>query len=335
MDVLGLNGKGRLMTSALTLAPTATSLDRNPAAVYLARLAPGSRRTLGQALDVIAKLLAPGTTAAAFPWHELRYQHTAAVRAELADRYAAATANKMLSALRGVLQEAWRLGLMDAETYHRAVDLTPVRGTAAPAGRALDRAELGRLFVALAADPTPAGTRDAAVRAVLAGGGLRRAEVVALDRADYDRATGALVIRDGKGGKARTSYATNGAATALAAWLDVRGDAPGAMFVPINKAGRFTPRRMTDQAIYTMLARRAEAAGLAEFSPHDLRRTWIGDLLTAGVDLATVQHLAGHARPDTTARYDRRGEDTRRAAATLLHVPYVAPPLNSSVNTKR
>ena len=307
-------------------APTSSPvpLDRNPTAVYLARLAAGSRRTMRGALDTIAGLLTGGQAeATVLPWHLLRYQHTAAVRAALVQKYAPATANKHLAALRGVLKESWRLNQMGSDDYHRAVDLPGVKGTTLPAGRALSPGEIRALFEACA-DGTPGGARDAGMLGTLYGAGLRRSECVALDLADYEPSTGALAVREGKGRKARFAYLPAGGRAAMDAWIEVRGDEPGPLLCPVRKDGLVIVRRMTPQAVlYALRKRQGMAPGVAPFSPHDLRRTFIGDLLDAGADLAAAQRLAGHAQVGTTARYDRRPEEMKRRAAELLHVPFV------------
>ncbi len=301
--------------------------DRHPAAVYLARLAPGSRRTIGESLNTVAALLTNyRCDMQTLDWSALRYQHTAAIRALLAELYAPATANKVLAALRGVMREAWRLGQMSAEEFHRAADLPAIRGTTEPRGRALAPEELTALFALCAQDDTSSGRRDAALLAVLYNCGLRRSEVVALDAADYDPETGAVKVRSGKGNKARTTYAADETGAAINSWLAVRGSGPGPLFCPVNKSGKITLRRISDQAVRKILRKRALQGGIAPFSPHDLRRTMIGDLLDAGADISTVQRLAGHANVTTTARYDRRGEVAKRKAASLLKVPYKPPP---------
>lgn len=296
--------------------------DRHPAKVYLKRLAVGSRPTMRNALNTVAALLtAERCTWETMPWHLLRPQHTKALRADLAYRYAPATANKMLAAVRGALRECWELGLMSAEDFQRAASVRAVKGEQLLRGRALAGAELGALFAACGRDKTPAGRRDAALLAVLYGSGLRRSEAVALDVADYDAEQGSLLVRAGKGNKQRICYAASGQGEMVEAWLQARGGIAGPLFCPLVKGGKVKIKRMSDRAVLYIIQRRARLAGVAHFSPHDLRRTMIGDLLDAGADISTVQKLAGHANVQTTTRYDRRGEATKKKAALLLEIP--------------
>lgn len=278
-----------------------------------------------KALEVVARLLTDGrATSGELPWWELRYPHTQAIRAALIDfGYAPATVRKTLSALRGVLRECWRLGLIPAEEYHRAVDLAAVPGERLPAGRGLAAGELRALFAAC--DPSPSRALDAAVLALLYGAGLRRAEAVAIDVEHYQPSDGSLTIRSGKGGRDRRAFLAGGAQAAVDAWLAIRGSEPGPLLCPVRKGGAIIVRRMSPDALYRRLQRLGGHAGVARFSPHDLRRSFVSDLLDAGADLAAVQGLAGHRRPETTVRYDRRPEAVRRRAASLLHVPYSRP----------
>lgn len=293
-------------------------LDRNPAAVYLAGLAPSSRDTMRRALDIIGRIVG-AADCMAVPWERLRFQHTAAIRAQLAGRYSHTTANLMLSAMRGVLKAAWKLGMMSADEYQTAASVERVIGETVPAGRSIPSGELAALLNTCAQDA--AGIRDAAVIAVLYACGLRRAELVNLDLAHYERSPdGGRLLVHGKRNKQRYVPVVDGAARALGDWLAVRGDEPGPLFHVVGNRNR--GGRMTTQAVYAMLKARATAAGIATLSPHDLRRTFVGDLLDAGADIVTVQKLAGHSSVETTARYDRRDERAKAAAVARLHVPY-------------
>jgi integrase len=261
-------------------------VDQAPVAAgtYLAKLAKGSRRTMEQALRTMAGDFSGGRFGAQdFPWEKLRYEHTQAIRAKLVERYAPATVNKMLSALRGVLKECWRLGKLDVEALHRACDIAPVKGNRVPKGRALTRAEQQLLLLRLFG-------RDRTLVHLLLVTGLRRAEACSVTWNDY---TGQALRVTGKGNKQRV--------VPLPHWVcrDLR------MPAVATGANRIFP--ISPSRVWAILREASFEAGIAPVSPHDLRRTYATRLLDAGVDLAMVQRLMGHASPTTTSGYDRRG----------------------------
>lgn len=314
-----------LATGRNALKPiVAPALENHAPSVYLASLAAGSRRPMRVALDCIARILTGGRCDMyTLPWPRLRFQHTAAIRAALMERYAIKTVNQRLSALKGVLKAAWQLQQISTDDYMRAVAIRSVRGQALPRGRALSTGELLALFQQCAEDGGNAGARDAALLGVLYGGGLRRSEAVTLDLNDYDEWSGELRVRLGKGGTGRTLYIFEGAADAVAGWLAVRGRSPGPLFYALTKNASITGRRLNPQGVFDMLRRRGDRAGLRHFAPHDFRRTLISHLLERGADLVTVQKIVGHKNVNTTSGYDRRDEGEKQKAARLLHVPFV------------
>ena len=148
------NTKGHLSGRDALILAHPLALDQSPAAVYLAQLKHSSRRPQKQALDLVASLLTGGNgDCLTLNWGAARYQHTAAVRGRLLDGYAPATANRILSALRGVLEQTWLLGQMSAEDYHRAARLSPVIGETLPAGRELSADEVTALLQDCKEDP--------------------------------------------------------------------------------------------------------------------------------------------------------------------------------------
>ena len=141
----------------------------------------------------------------------------------------------MIAALSRMLEEAWKLGLMSAEDYHRAIAIERKTGQRLMTGMALSIGEVQALFHVCAQDKSVKGRRDAALIAVLYGVGLGRSKVVTMDLADWNDQDNCLIVRSGKGDKDRTNYLDNGATAALTDWLNWRGNALGALFYPTRK----------------------------------------------------------------------------------------------------
>jgi len=300
--------------SELTVLRNSQPASQNGALVYIASLnTPSGQRTMYQALNRIADLAIPGSNIDNFPWSLLRYSEVAAIRAKLSAMFKPATVNKMLSALRSTIKSCWRLGQITSDEYMRTVDIGNVRGSTLPSGRQLSIGEIKAIM-------DVCSPRDAAIIAVLYGGGLRVGELVSLQFSDWD---GEVLKVTGKGNKERTAHLRNGGSRAIEAWLDTRGTQDGYLFLSQTKSGIIKHGGMlSTQAVAFMLLRRGKEAGIDKFSPHDLRRTFVSHLLNAGASLNVVAGMAGHANVNTTSRYDMRGEEVKAKASELLHVPY-------------
>ena len=303
----------------------------DPVYAYINSLSPVSQEAVWKRLRTVARLFAipdPET----FPWHHLRAPQVARIRQRLMQPYgpahkraSPATVNLTLAVLRGIAREARNANAMSDEECRRICAVKADKGERLARGRAVPTGELTALVQACARDTGPAGMRDAAMLAALYTGGLRRSELAALALDDYTPALPTLRVLHGKNDKQRVVPIPTSAAAALDRWIALRGRAPGALFVPIDQAGRIADMGdgtgMSAHAIYKMLIKRARQAGVPPLTPHDMRRTFVGDLLTAGNDISAVQRMAGHASVTTTQRYDRRGEEVMRKAADTLHFP--------------
>lgn len=280
-------------------------LIQHPAIAYLSTLSPGSQPTMKHSLNLIAQLLTHNQADyLTLNWSGLRYKHTLALRTTLIQKYSPATVNRILCAFRGVLKQALHSGLIHPIDYARAVDIQSVKVSKELSGRVLSQDEFDALMQTCFSDLTPAGFRDAALIAFLRGAGLRRSEVVGLELKDLAH-DGEIKIHSSHPRVDRIVYLSKSARAIVNDWIEIRTRTPGPLLCQVNKSGRVVHKRLTPQAVLFILHKRGEQAGIKPFSPHDLRHTFIWDLLNAGVDVVTVQSLAGLSNPALTARYNQ------------------------------
>ena len=315
--------------TALVHQPSSANLvvsrpaSEHPVAVYLAQLTsadsvPAMRSSLGK----IAALVDARATAETLPWHQLRFQHTQALRAELVRTYEPRTVNRMLSALRGVMKAAWQLGQITTDDYQRAMDFKGLKTTGLPpSGRVVSIEEVRTILIAAATQDPPKSWRDQALLVTMFAGGLRRQEAAAVNTDHFDAQTGAVTVRKGKGGKFRTTYLAAGYREWVEPWAKFQHDRGcEAMFVRWNKTQGPTTQRLSNAGVDYVLGELVELAKINDLTPHDLRRTFATDLLENGADILMVQKLMGHADVKTTAIYDRRGEKSKQAAVEKMPI---------------
>lgn len=294
----------------------------NPATAYLSRMAPSAQGTQRGALrrTVLVLTGAPGDPEE-YPWASLTHADVTRLRATLVKNLAPRTCNRHLSALRQTLVEAWAAGELDADALGRLkYVLRNVRARQLARGRALSDRELEDLFRVCLRDGTPAGARDGAMLSLLAGCGLRRAEVAGLNVGDVQ--LDAQIVKVAGKGRAERLVSANASVVAwMRRWLEVRGCEAEPLFPPI-RAKKIRAGRISPSAVWHALRKRVHQAGLARgVSPHDCRRTRATRLLQHGVDLGIVGRTLGHANLSTTLLYDHRGFGAEAQAAELVPLP--------------
>jgi integrase len=304
---------------------TSKDAQDNLVYVYLAEVNQCSQPTYLFALNKVAKKIG-AVDAYSFNWSQLRNEHTTMIKRWLLETGKATSAHKTLAAVKGILEKAFDLNLINADDYLRAIKPCKVKVNKqlrAASGRMLTEDELDALIATCNTGNPARAARDKAIISIFRQIGTRLAEVSNLNLDDYvsefklekRRWTGRLIVH-GKGSKDRTAYIKNGARKALNDWIKIRGTDPGPLFFTILKSDQPFPRRVCSTSIWQMLGKRGKIANLSHFTPHDLRRSFASRLLDKGIDISTVADLMGHTDPSITKGYDRRGEARKMNAIT-------------------
>lgn len=144
------------------------------------------------------------------------------------------------------------------------------------------------------------GIRDKALLMALMDTGARAAEFIALGIDDADLITGAVIIKNGKGGKTRSVFIGKKTRRAIRAYLKARDDNCPALWVTDERT------QLTVAGLRQVLIRRAGKAGIETPTAHQFRRAFALALHRAKVDLISIARLMGHSDLATLARYLRQ-----------------------------
>ena len=176
------------------------------------------------------------------------------------------------------------------------------------------------------------GLRLRALIIVLWRAGLRISEALALAETDLDPARGAILVRQGKGGKRREVGMDRWAWEQLQPWIEVRRTLPvGAFFCILH--GPTCGRRCSPAGMRAQLHRTAARAGVRRrFAPHQLRHAHAVEMSREGVPLVVIQRQLGHANLGITSIY-LQGIDSSEIIDTVHSRP--APVISATAGLNR
>jgi integrase len=276
---------------------------------------PHTRRAYEQALDEFLIWLCADT---ARPFTKAAVQR---YRTELqAKGLASASVNVRISAIRRLALEAGDNGLLAPEIAAGIGRVKGAKHSGVRLGRWLTREQAEVLL--RAPDPsTVKGARDSAILAVLFGSGVRRAEAAALDFEHLQQREDRWVIADlvGKHGRIRTVPIPDWVDAAIRRWADAVGLKTGRVFRRLDKRGRVRSDRLSEQAVFNVLKKYADKAGVL-VTPHDARRTYAHLAYKGHSPLEQIQLSLDHASIVTTELYLGVRQDLRDAPCDRLGI---------------
>jgi integrase/recombinase XerC len=168
--------------------------------------------------------------------------------------------------------------------------------------------------------------RERAIVALMAYGGLRRSEVVALDMGDYAPEFGLRRVQ-GKGG-IETAVPLPEVARVILADYFAKERAGVASTEPIfvvryrTRGGVTQERRMTGQRVWKLIKALGRRAGLPELHPHAFRHGCGVELhRRTGGNLRLVQEHLRHADIQTTTIYTRVTQHELQQAVSVFDKP--------------
>jgi site-specific recombinase XerD len=162
--------------------------------------------------------------------------------------------------------------------------------------RGLDRPEVTAFLASLRA------WRDKAIAGLMLFSGLRSAEVLALAITDVDIGGGWVRVR-GKGSRERRVPMDAEVAGWVQAYLLAERPDTEATALFVVAKGPHRGRPLTPAGLRTIFRYHRVRAGVPAAHPHALRHSFGTALAEAGVDLAIIQALLGHAHVDSTVGY--------------------------------
>ena len=254
---------------------------------------PHSRRNYAKALDLLFAFAGgrPLTRA-------LLMEYRASM-----DALAPSTVNVRLAAIRKLVTEARKNGMLSAEEAANLTDIPNVRQKGTRLGNWLTK-EQARELLAVPDRSTLKGKRDYAILALLVGCALRRRELASLSIEDLQMRENRWVIADlrGKGGRIRTVAVPVWVKNGINAWTAAASIEKGPLLRSLTKGGK-VGESLSDWAIWAVVTAAAKEIGIERFGAHDLRRTCAKLCRKAGGDLEQIKFLLGHSSIQTTERY--------------------------------